>query len=239
MSGKPLRLDRYLVSQNKGSRKEVSKLIRGGLVTVDAVVASRPDMKILPGVNRVSVDGAEVVYKEYVYIMMNKPAGVLSASEDSRAKTVLDILPDVMRRRGLFPAGRLDKDTTGLLLITDDGAFAHKMLSPKSMIFKEYEVYSQSPVTEEDIKAFADGIELKHLTCLPAKLSREESSSGYCSKVRISEGKYHQVKRMYEARGNQVLKLKRLRIGNLLLDEKLAAGEARFLEEHELDLIFM
>ena len=168
--------------------------------------------------------------------MMNKPAGVLSAARDSRTPTVIDLLPEALRRRGLFPAGRLDKDTTGLLIITDDGDMAHRMLAPKSHVMKRYEAVLDIPADEEDVDAFAKGIPLQDFVCLPARLELEK---GTCiARVEVQEGKFHQVKRMFAARGKTVLTLKRLRIGGLDLDETLQPGQARELNEKEIALIF-
>ncbi len=228
---KSIRLDKLLASENLGSRKEVAKLIKAGLVTVNGEVAVKADMKIDTAACTVTVNGEAVEYREHVYIMMNKPAGVVSATEDNRDATVLDILPPDMLRKNLFPAGRLDKDTTGLLIITDDGAFAHRMLSPKSHIYKIYEAALEKPVTDEDIKAFEAGISFGGEEYAPAKLSAGDASkspSGYMAVVMIREGKFHQVKRMFEARGNRVLALKRAAIGGLKLDENLAQGESKY-----------
>ncbi len=234
----PERLDKFLVSQNFGSRKEVSKLIRSGEVAVNGVPVLNGAQKLVPGEDRVTVDGADVLYREHLYLMMNKPAGVLSAVEDRRAATVLDLLPPELRRRGLFPAGRLDKDTTGLLLITDDGDFAHRMLAPKSHVYKLYQAETERPVTPEDIAAFANGVSEGDQTFAPARLWAEEREGREAAMVEIREGKFHQVKRMFRAVGNEVLSLKRLKIGGLWLDEALPAGGARLLTEEEAALIF-
>lgn len=234
----PERLDKFLASQNLGSRKDVSKLVRSGAVAVNGAPALDCAMKLDPERDRVTVNGEEVLYRKYLYLMMNKPAGVLSATEDSRAKTVLDLLPPELRRRGLFPAGRLDKDTTGLLLITDDGNLAHRMLAPKSHVYKLYEAVTQSPVTRKDVDAFRAGVSQGGLSFAPARLWTEEREGGEVAMVEIREGKFHQVKRMFQAVGNQVLSLKRLRIGGLWLDETLPEGEARLLTEAEVRSIF-
>ncbi len=234
----PERLDKFLASQNFGSRKEVSKLIRSGAVAINGALVLNSAQRLIPGKDRVSVDGADVLYREHLYLMMNKPAGILSAVEDRRAATVLDLLPPELRRRGLFPAGRLDKDTTGLLLITDDGDFAHKMLSPKSHIFKLYQAETERPVTQADIIAFANGISEGGQAFAPARLWTEEREGGETAMVEIREGKFHQVKRMFHAVGNKVVSLKRLKIGGLWLDETLPAGGVRLLTEEEIPLIF-
>lgn len=230
------RLDKFLASQNFGSRKAVSALVRRGVVTVNGETALNAAQKLDPERDTVAVLGKEVSYREHVYIMMNKPAGVLSATEDSRQKTVLDLLPPELARRGLFPAGRLDKDTTGLLLLTDDGEFAHRMLAPKSHVYKLYEAVVERPVTREDIAAFEAGVRSGPQEFAPARLRGEGETTAY---VEIREGKFHQVKRMFLATGNRVLKLKRLKIGGLSLDETLPVGGARLLSREEAALIFM
>lgn len=233
----PERLDKFLSSQNICTRKEAAKLVRAGAVLVNGLPAARPDQKLEPGADRVAVHGEEVRYREYLYIMMNKPAGVLSATEDKHAPTVLDLLPPEFRRRGLFPAGRLDKDTTGLLLITDDGGLAHRMLMPKSHVYKLYRAELAQPVTPEDIAAFAAGIAWEGITFAPAKLYTRPGE-GNAAYVEIREGKFHQVKRMFQAVGNQVLALERLRIGSLELDAALGPGACRLLDGEEVALLF-
>lgn len=234
----PERLDKFLASQNLGSRKEVAALIRKGQVTVDGAVVRQADFKLEPEQSTVAAGGREVEYRKHLYIMMNKPAGVLSATEDSRAETVLDLLPPELRRRGLFPAGRLDKNTTGLLIITDDGDFAHQMLAPKSHVYKLYEAKTEQPVTEETVAAFERGVRYGEIQFSPARLWVEERNGEPRAMVEIREGKYHQVKRMFEACGNRVLELKRLKIGGLALDETLYEGEAKLLTNSEISVIF-
>ena len=180
--------------------------------------------------------GEPVTLRRTLVLMMNKPAGVLSASRDSRAKTVVDLLPPELSRRGLFPAGRLDKDTEGLLILTDDGDLAHRMLSPKSHVYKLYEAELDEPVGEEDVRLFAQGLRAGELECLPAQLFPGEDPR--VARVRIREGKFHQVKRMFHAVGKEVIHLRRLSIGNLSLDPSLKPGEARLLSEEEQAKIF-
>jgi len=234
----PERLDKFLVSQNLGSRKEVSRLVRAGAVTVNGLAARDSARKLDPETDRVAVNGEEISYRKHLYLMMNKPAGVLSATEDIRDGTVLDLLPPELTRRGLFPAGRLDKDTTGLLIITDDGDFAHRMLSPKSHVYKLYEAVTQRPVTEADIVAFAAGISQGGQDFAPARLWTRENNGKETAMTEIREGKFHQVKRMFQAVGNRVISLKRLKIGGLWLDDTLPEGAVRLLSEEEIDLIF-
>lgn len=232
------RLDKFLASQNVGTRKEVSKLVRSGAVTVNGIPARDSAQKVDPERDRVAVGGEEIAFSRFVYIMMNKPAGVLSATEDSRASTVLDLLPPDLRRRGLFPAGRLDKDTTGLLLITDDGDFAHRMLAPKSHVYKLYQAETEFPVRPADVEAFAAGINQGGQSFAPARLWKERREGAEFAMVEIREGKFHQVKRMFQAVDNRVLSLKRLKIGGLWLDETLEEGEARLLSPEEKEQIF-
>ena len=203
---------------------------------MDGVSQRDPSAKVDPEAAQVTVNGIPVRYSKYLYILMNKPAGVLSATEDRRQKTVLDLLPEGLRRRGLFPAGRLDKDTTGLLLITDDGELAHKMLSPKNHVYKQYRAQLDAPVEEADIQAFAAGVAWEGEQYAPARLWVEQDPRA--AFVEIREGRFHQVKRMFQARGKTVLQLKRLKIGGLWLDSTLQEGECRLLTPQEIQAIF-
>lgn len=232
------RLDKILASQNIGSRKEVGVLIRKGAITVNDIVVKKSDSKVDADRDKICVNGNPLQFKRHLYLMMNKPAGVLSAARDSRMQTVLDLLPEVYQRRGLFPAGRLDRDTEGLLIITDDGDFAHKMLSPKSNIYKVYHAKLDAPVTDADIAAFEIGVTIGDLHCLPARLERLERDGEPWAQVTICEGKFHQVKRMFLACGKQVVYLERIKIGNLELDTDLHRGETRELTEQEKVAIF-
>lgn len=209
------RLDKFLAAQGKGTRKEVGRLIRSGAVAVDGVPVRDPAAKVDPSCQTVAVGGSPILWQEHLYIMMNKPAGVLSATEDRRQKTVLDLLPEDLRRRGLFPAGRLDKDTTGLLLITDDGDLAHRMLSPKKHVYKLYQARLDAPVTPEDVRAFEEGVRWEEEVYAPARLWAGEGDS-FVAFAQVHEGRFHQVKRMFQARGKTVLSLKRLKIGGAL-----------------------
>ena len=232
------RLDKVLSSQNVGSRKEIGMMAKKGRITVNGVVVKKADQKVDPEQDVIAVDGVEITFQRFVYYMMHKPAGVLSAARDSRAETVVDLLPPEMVRRDLFPAGRLDKDTEGLLILTDDGDFAHRMLSPKKQIYKEYHARLDHPVGEVDIELFAKGLELPDMTCLPAKLRILEDGAKPLVSIEICEGKFHQVKRMFAARGCTVTYLKRVRIGSLWLDETLEKGQTRALTEAERKQIF-
>lgn len=227
-----MRLDKLISECGLASRKEIKQMVREGRVTVDGCPAAAPEQKLDPEVSAVAIDGVPVRYEKFHYYMLNKPEGVLSATDDGRQKTVLDLLTPEMRRMHLFPVGRLDKDTTGLLLITDDGEFAHKVISPKSEIVKKYHALTEGTVDDNDVSAFKKGIVLADGTqCLPAELL--PLPDGSCH-VMVMEGKYHQVKRMLASRGKPVVKLKRLSIGGLELDESLKPGEFRPLSKNEL-----
>ncbi|MCI9575524.1 MAG: rRNA pseudouridine synthase [Clostridiales bacterium] len=232
------RLDKVLSSQNFGSRKEVGSLIRKGVVTVNGELVKQPDYKVNPEADTISVHGKPLFFERFVYYMMNKPGGVLSAARDSQAETVLDLLPPELARRGLFPAGRLDKDTEGLLIITDDGDFSHRMLAPKSGVEKVYHAVLDAPIEAADMEAFAQGLEMKDWTCLPARLRVLEEGENPLVEATVCEGKFHQVKRMFAARGKTVLFLKRVKIGNLELDPSLKTGEVRKLSFQERQAVF-
>ncbi|MCI9671703.1 MAG: rRNA pseudouridine synthase [Lawsonibacter sp.] len=226
------RIDKLLCSTGRWSRKEVKDLVRQGRVAADGRTVLRPEEKADPETVHLTVDGAEVICAPFVYVMLHKPAGVLSATEDRSQPTVLDLLPPELRRRGLFPVGRLDKDTTGLLLLTDDGPLAHGLLSPKKHVDKVYLAQVEGRVDEADAAALAAGLTLGDGTvCLPAGL--EPLGDGSACLVTLREGKYHQVKRMLAARGKPVLTLHRLRMGPLTLDEGLKPGKWRFLTPRE------
>ena len=231
------RIDKIIASQGKYSRSEVKKLVRDGRVTLDGSVIKSSDVKADPDKSCIAIDGKSIGYKKHLYIMLNKPQGVVSATEDTDHKTVIDLVPKELKRDGLFPAGRLDGDTVGFVLITDDGDFAHRILSPKNHIMKTYHATLQRPVTDEDIRAFRDGIELKDGTlCLEAQVKPLEGDEPM-AEIKICEGKYHQVKRMFAALGNKVVFLKRVKMGSLALDESLEEGQCREITDEELRLI--
>ena len=230
-----MRLDKLIASQGKYSRNDVKKLIRDGLVTVDGEKAATSDIQVNPETSEVVVDGTPLCYREHVYIMLNKPVGVVSATDDREHETVLDLVPDGLKRPGLFPAGRLDADTTGFVLITDDGDFAHKILSPKNHVEKTYIAELADPISEDDVEKLESGIVLKDETrCLPAKINVIEERK---IEIKICEGKYHQIKRMIAATGNRVLVLKRTKIGGLPLDIDLLPGNCREITQEELGVI--
>lgn len=225
------RLDKLLAGTGRWTRSQARELVRAGRVRVDGKTAARPEEKAAPG-HGVTVDGEPVVCGGFLYLMMNKPAGVLSATGDPRQKTVLDLLPPHLRRVGLFPAGRLDKDTVGLLLLTNDGALAHRLLSPKKHVDKTYFVRVDGALDGEDGDAFAAGMVLEDGTvCLGAGLDRLERPDEAI--VTLREGKYHQIKRMLAQRGKPVLFLRRLTIGPLALDASLEPGAWRELTPGE------
>ena len=223
------RLDKIISSRCLMTRTEATKAIRRGRVAVDGKTCNLPDSKFDVLENIITLDGNKVKRTPYVYIMMNKPEGVLSATEDKNAPTVLDLLPEEYARRGLGVVGRLDKDATGLLLLTDDGQLNHRLTSPKSHAPKLYRVTTDKPALQEHIGVFASGMDLGDFVAKPAKLILGEGESF----VEISEGKFHQVKRMFEKVGLRVLTLKRLKIGDLELDTGLKEGEYRTLTEEE------
>lgn len=231
------RLDKIIASQGQYSRSDVKKLIKQGRVTLDGSAVKSSDVKADPDKAVIKIDGRVLSYKKHIYIMLNKPKGVISATEDPTQPTVIDLVPAEMRREGLFPAGRLDGDTTGFVLITDDGDFAHRILSPKNHIMKTYIATLQRELTQADAEAFRNGVELKDGTlCLEAELTALDGSVPM-AQVRICEGKYHQVKRMFAALGNKVLELRRVKMGELALDEDLPEGQCREITSQELLLL--
>lgn len=225
------RLDKLLAGTGRWSRKEVKELVRTGRVKVNGQKPAKADEKFSPDAE-IFVDGERIICEGFLYLMLHKPAGYLSATEDPRQQTVLDLLPEHLRRVGLFPAGRLDKDTEGLLLLTNDGVLAHELLSPKKHVDKTYFVRVDGALNEEDTAAFAAGMTLADgYTCLSAGLERLENPDEAI--VTLREGKYHQIKRMLAARGKPVIYLKRLTMGPLKLDENLVLGQWRELTGEE------
>lgn len=228
------RLDKLLAAQGLGSRKEIKELVRRGCVAVEGRVVKSADLKIDPEA-AVTVEGKPVALKKHLYLMLNKPTGVVSASKGDGCPTVVDLVPPELRRRGLFPAGRLDKDTTGFVLITDDGAFAHDILSPRRHIPKTYVATLDGPLSNEVVRAFAGGIPLKNEDrCLPARLTILDD---HTARVVLHEGMYHQIKRMFAACGLYVEALHRTAMGALPLDPALAPGQCRELSAAELALV--
>ena len=227
------RIDKLLASTGRWSRQEAKALIKAGRVLVDGIPAGRWAKKADPSVSRILVDGADLGWQAHTYVMLNKPAGVLTATEDQRQKTVLDLLPEDLRRRGLFPVGRLDKDTEGLLLLTDDGELAHRLLSPKKHVDKVYYARLDQPLAPADCAAFAEGVVLADgARCRPALL--QLLGDGREALITLREGKFHQVKRMTASRGAAVVYLKRLSMGPLALDKALTPGSFRYLTAEEV-----
>ena len=231
------RLDKVVASRGRWSRREVRRLVREGRILVDGVPAAAFDCKVDPERASITVDGEDLGWSRFTYLMMNKPAGLLSATRDGRGDgTVLDLLPPELRRRGLFPVGRLDRDTVGLLLLTDDGGLAHDLLSPRRHVDKTYRVRAAGRIDGEDAAAFAAGLTLGDgLRCLPARLEPGEAEDE--AFVTLHEGKFHQIKRMFAARGKPVLTLARVAMGGIPLDPSLGPGEYRYLTEGEVDIL--
>ena len=232
-----MRLDKYLAEMGVGTRQEVKKQIRQGKAAVNGTVVKAADTKIDETSDEVTICGRNISYVSYEYYMLNKPAGVVSATEDRRDTTVIDLIKD-KKRKDLFPVGRLDKDTEGLLLITNDGDLAHRLLAPKKHVDKVYYAKIDGMVTEEDVKRFEDGIDIgaeEEEMTRPAKLDIMKSAEESEIRLTIHEGKFHQVKRMFLAVGKEVTYLKRERMGTLCLDENLKPGEYRLLTEEEIE----
>lgn len=232
---KQMRLDKYLAQMSVGSRSEVKQMIRKGQVCINGQTAKKPESKVELAGDVITVNGTEISYAEEEYIMLHKPAGVVSATKDDREKTVIDLIGG-KKRKDLFPVGRLDKDTEGLLLLTSDGVLAHKLLAPKKHVDKTYYARIQGNVTEEDVQAFKEGLDIgEEKLTMPARLEILDADKISEILVTIQEGKFHQVKRMFEAVDKKVIYLKRLSMGTLLLDEGLKPGEYRKLTKDEIE----
>ncbi len=233
-----IRLDKYLADMGIGTRQEVKKYIRKGLVRVNQETVRTPEMKICEEKDEVFLEGQRIAYASCEYYMLNKPAGVVSATEDKRETTVIDLIRD-KKRKDLFPVGRLDKDTEGLLLITNDGQLAHRLLSPKRHVDKTYYAKVSGCVTREDVLLFARGLDIgtdeREEGTMPGELEILRSGSESEILLTIQEGKYHQVKRMFQAVGKEVVYLRRERMGALVLDKELKPGEYRPLTKKELE----
>ncbi len=230
------RIDKVIASVLNVSRNDARSLIKKGLVTVNSETVRDIGAKVDEKRDGLFCNGKKINYSRFIYIMMNKPKGVISASEGRGEKTVIDILPQEMKRKSLFPAGRLDKDTTGFMLITDDGGFAHRILSPKNHIPKTYIALLDKPFNDKIIKEFEKGTELKNESLMPAKI-RPLDSKYLTAEVTISQGMYHQIKRMFAKFSITVLELKRISMGALTLDDSLGEGECRYITQNELYLI--
>lgn len=232
-----VRLDKLVAESGAATRSEARRLIAAGRVRVDGISVTKPEHKLDEALAAVTLDG-HALRGGFCYLMLHKPAGVVSATEDKTEKTVLDLLPAEYRTRRLFPVGRLDKDTTGLLLLTNDGDFSHAVTAPRRGIPKRYEFWAEGSLGAEDVQAFARGLALRDGSlCQPALLELDEADKGH-GFVTLSEGKYHQVKRMLASRGAAVRGLKRLSVGGLFLDSNLQPGNFRELTETERNQIF-
>ena len=236
-----MRLDKCLADCGLGTRSEVKSLLKAKRITVNGKVVNNGKVQVNLETDEILFDGEKIQYEEFVYIMMNKPKGVVSATEDNLHKTVLDLIDPLYFKKGVFPVGRLDIDTHGLLLLTNDGESAHRLLSPKKHVTKIYQARVEGVMTEEDAAAFEKGIVLSDGTeCMPARLgilsvAQDES----IVQIHLKEGKFHQVKRMVKACGKTVVDLQRLTMGPLKLDESLTLGESRPLTEEELQSLMM
>ena len=224
-----MRLDKYLSESGIFSRSEAGKAIRSGRITVDGSVLRDPS-KHIPETASVTCDGKPVVWSRYQYIMLHKPAGYVSATED-KGRTVMDLVPPACSRLGMFPCGRLDIDTTGLLLITNDGPGAHNWLSPKHHVTKTYRFTCALPLSQEARSRMENGLELGDFTSLPASVHMDTPQSG---EITITEGKFHQIKRMFDAVENEITSLKRVQFGPLVLDDALGPGQWRYLTAEEI-----
>ena len=232
------RLDKILSNFGFGSRTEIKSAVKKGLVSVDGQVTKDSGLHVDPAASVIIMNGIKLEYRKYIYLMMNKPQGVISATADTRQRTVFDIMPEEYKCFELFPAGRLDIDTEGLVLMTNDGQLAHEILSPRKHVTKKYYARVEGRVQQADATAFEGGVTLDDgYKTLPAKL--EILSSDLVSEIRLSivEGKFHQVKRMFEAVGKKVIYLKRLSMGRLELDESVELGECRELAPEEVELL--
>lgn len=225
-----MRLDKFLANMGVGTRTEVKQLLKKKQVTVNDNIETSPKRQLNPDVDVVTVNDTRIQYIDKVYLMLNKPKGYISATEDDKQRTVIDLV-DEYKYLNVFPVGRLDKDTEGLLLITNDGQFNHDLMSPTKHVPKTYEVVSEKNITKNDINAFKVGIELNEGFAKPAELMKSDEM--YKSFVTIHEGRYHQVKRMFHAINNEVIELKRISIGDLHLDLTLAPGEYRHLNQQD------
>ena len=229
-----MRLDKFLTEMGKCSRSEGGKLIRSGKVTVNGEIIKKPDCKINPLSDSVTLMGETLTYKKFTYIMLNKPDGYVSATDDEKEKTVLDLVNDEDRRKGLFPCGRLDKNTLGLVILTNDGDGAHRLLSPKHHVEKVYKFELEAPISSEDVSRLEGGVDIGGYLTKPCKIKLYDNLSS--GEITLTEGKYHQIKRMMEAIDNKITYLERISFGSILLDESLKRGEWRYLTTAEEEI---
>lgn len=229
-----MRLDKLLSELGKATRSEGGKLIRAGKVTVNGEIVKKPDFKIDPENDEVSLFGEVLTYKKFTYIMLNKPEGYVSATDDDKEKTVLDLVNDEDRRKGLFPCGRLDKNTLGLVILTNDGDGAHRLLSPKHHVEKVYKFESKFPLSNDDVTKLEGGVDIGGYLTKPCKIKLYNNLTS--GEITLTEGKYHQIKRMLESIDNKITYLERISFGTILLDPNLMRGEWRYLTPDEEDI---
>ncbi|NBI05318.1 pseudouridine synthase [Senegalia massiliensis] len=232
------RIDKILANLGYGSRKDIKKNIKSGMVKVNNEVIKNNSIKIDPYKENIKFKNKKINYRKFIYLMLNKPSGVISATEDNHSKTVIDLIDDEYKAFNPFPVGRLDKDTEGLLILTNDGDLAHKLLSPKKHVDKKYYVKVEGYLDENDKTAFKEGLDIgeKNIT-LPAELDIKKSNEISECYVIIREGKFHQIKRMFISLGKKVIYLKRISMGNVELDSNLKLGEYRELTSKEIDIL--
>ncbi len=227
-----MRLDKFFSTVGELSRSETQRAVRAKRITVNGEVAKKADVKVDPENDVITLDGERIAYKRFTYIMLNKPEGYISATDDSRLPTVLELLPEKYGKLGLFPCGRLDRDTVGLMLLTDDGELAHFLLSPVSHVPKTYLFRSREPLDEASAKKLCEGVDIGERSLTKPAALEYDGTSG---KITISEGRYHQIKRMFEVVGNEIVYLERTTFGPLMLDPALSRGEWRELTENEIN----
>lgn len=234
-----IRIDRFISNQLNISRTDSREFLKQGRITCDGLTVKRFETKIIPDKNIICLDGGQIIYKEHIYIILNKPKGYVCSTKDGDSPTVLELIPQDLRRDGLFPAGRLDKDTTGMVLLTDDGKLAHKILSPKKHIPKYYIVQLAQPFMEEYAELFKNGIQLEDGTfCLPANVSGIKNCEN-CAVIELHEGKFHQIKRMFASVGNEVLNLCRFQMGGLQMPVNLPLGEHLEIMHNDIEKLFI
>lgn len=229
-----MRIDKFLSEMGRATRTESAKLARQGKILVNGIPAKKSDIHIDPEKDTVTLCGTVVSYKKFTYIMLNKPEGYVSATEDGNEKTVLDLLDDEQRRKNLFPCGRLDKNTLGLVILTNDGESAHRLLSPKHHVSKTYKFKSKYPLSQSDIEALEAGVDIGGYVTKPCKIAMGGDLDG---EITLTEGKYHQIKRMLEAVNNKIIYLERISFGEISLDRNLKRGEWRHLTNEEENLL--
>lgn len=225
-----MRLDKFIVESGLASRTEITKVAKNGGVTVNGQVVRRASGHIDPTSDKVTYLGKEVIWREFTYVMLNKPDGYVSATDDDKFPTVITLLPDELQRIGLFPCGRLDKNTLGLMILTNNGPLSHKLLAPKNHVSKKYRFTVKFPISENDVNALESGVDIGGYVTAPCKVEMIGEKEGY---ITLTEGKYHQIKLMAEAVHNQITYLERVTFGPIALDEGLGRGEWRYLTEDE------